>query len=547
VGISLRPANLVRYRDIAHLLLKYGGSDVVRRAGLEDAVDGAPPAEPGQAAKAASLADDLEALGPTFIKLGQLLSTRHDLLPAEYADALARLQDQVSPVPFDEIQAVVEGELGLRLSKAFASFDAKPLAAASLGQVHHAVMRDGREVAVKVQRPGIRERVERDLEALEDIAEFLDRHTEAGRWYGFTDTLDQFRKTLYREMDYRKEADNLVVVAGNLEEFDRIVIPRPVMGYTTSKVLTMEFVRGVKITRLGPLGRVELDGRLLAEQLFAAYLKQILADGVFHADPHPGNVFLTEDRKIALLDLGMVGSLAPGLQEQLLRLVLAISEGRSDDAVAVLTRIGEARDDFDERKLSRAVSEFVAEYRNRSMQAQLGKRLMHVARIAGESGLRLPPELALLARALINLDQAGRVLDPSFDPNQSIRENAAEILQRRLVKSATPGSVFANMLEAKDFVLKMPGQLNRILENVAGNQVELKVHAFDEERLISSIRKVANRITVGLVLSALIVGAALLMRVPTSFVILGYPGIAMTFFIVAAVGGLALVASILRD
>lgn len=547
MGISLRPANLRRYRDIAHLLLKYGGGDVVRRAGLEDAVDGTPPADPDQAAKGASLADDLEALGPTFIKLGQLLSTRHDLLPAEYVEALARLQDQVESVPFQEVQAVVEAELGLRLSKAFSSFDARPLAAASLGQVHHAVMRDGREVAVKVQRPGIRERVDQDLEALEDIAEFLDRHTEAGRWYGFKDTLDQFRKTLYRELDYRVEADNLVTVAENLGEFDRIVIPRPVTGYTTSKVLTMEFVRGVKITRLGPLARVELDGRILAEQLFAAYLKQILADGVFHADPHPGNVFLTEDHKIALLDLGMVGTIAPGLQEQLLRLVLAISEGRSDDAVAVLGRIGEMRDDYDERRLNLAVSEFVAEYRNRTVHVQLGKRLMQVARIAGESGLRLPSELALLARALINLDQAGRVLDPSFDPNQSIRENAADILQRRLVKSATPGSMFNNMLEAKNFLLNMPGQLNRILENVAGNQVEIKVHAFDEERLMASIRKVANRITVGLVLSALIIGAALLMRVPTSFVILGYPGIAMTFFIVAAVGGLALVVSILRD
>jgi predicted unusual protein kinase regulating ubiquinone biosynthesis (AarF/ABC1/UbiB family) len=286
----------------------------------------------------------------------------------------------------------------------------------------------------------------------------------------------------------------------------------------------------------------------LADQLFAAYLKQILADGFFHADPHPGNVFLTEHHDLALLDLGMTGTLRPHLQEQLLRLLLAISEGRSDDAVAILANLGDAGAEFDGRRVSEAVADFVAEYRGRSLQQlQLGRRLMDIARVCGQAGLRLPPEMTLLARALFNLDQVGRILDPTFDPNEAIRMNAAEILQRRLVSSASPGSVVANVLEAKDFLLHVPGQLNRILENVAENDVEIKVRAFDEDRLMSGIHKVANRITVGLVLSALIVGAALLMRVPTHFTILGYPGIAMLFFVTAAVGGLALVVSILRD
>ncbi len=552
MGISLRPANLKRYRDIAALLLKYGGSDAVRGAGLEDAVDGPVPRDPEsesrERAKASSLAADLERLGPTFIKLGQLLSTRHDLLPDEYIEALSRLQDRVAPFPFEEVERIITDELHIRISKGFAELDREPLASASLGQVHRAVMRDGREVAVKVQRPGVRDRIEHDLAALEDIAVFLDDHTGAGRVYSFRETLEEFRKTLYRELDYRQEAENLLALGRNLEGFDRIVVPAPVLGYTTGRVLTMELVRGTKITKLSPLARLDVDGRVLAEQLFAAYLKQILADGFFHADPHPGNVFLTADHRVALLDLGMTGTLTPALQEQLLRLLLAIAEGRSDDAVPILVRIGTVREDYDERRVSRAIAELAGEYRGHTLhQIQLGRRLMEVARISGQAGLRMPPELTLLARALINLDHVGRILDPTFDPNEAIRENAADILQQRLVNSATPGSIFSNVLEAKDFAVRVPGQVNRILESLASNQMRIRVDAFDEDRLMASIRKVANRITVGLVLSALIIGAALLMRIPTPFTILGYPGIAMMFFTVAAVGGLALVISILRD
>lgn len=548
MGISLRPERLKRYRDIAALLLKYGGDDVVRRAGLEEAVQTPAPAEGEQADKANSLARDLERLGPTFIKLGQVLAVRHDLLPPEYTEALSRLQDRVAPFPFEQAEHMIQTEIGVRISKIFTEIDPEPVASASLGQVHRATLRDGRVVAVKVQRPGIRQRIDTDLDALDDIAQFLDSHTEIGRAYSFAAILEEFRKTLYRELDYRKEAENMTLIGRNLEEFERIVIPQPIADFTTARVLTMDFIRGRKITKVSPLTRLELDGRELAEQLFAAYLKQILADGYFHADPHPGNVFLTDDRRIALLDLGMTGSLGPTLQEQLLRLVLAISEGRSDDAVEVLVKIGTPLANFDKQAVADAVSEFVAATNGRSLeQMQLGRRMMEVSGMAARSGLRLPAEMVLIARALINLDQVGRILDPEFDPNEAIRDNAAEILQQRLVKSATPGRIFANVLEAKDLAANLPSQLNRILEHLANNDMSFDVHAFNEDRLMSGLHKIANRITVGLVLSALIIGAALLMRVPTHFTLLGYPGIAMVFFSVAAIGGLALVVSILRD
>ena len=294
MGISLKPEHLKRYKDIAWLFMKYGRSDLVKQAGLEAALtreDEDGPAAELVTPKAEELAADFEKMGPTFIKLAQLLSTRADLLPFPYLEALARLQDDVEPFSFAEVEEIVTSELGVRISKAFLDFDAAPIAAASLGQVHRASLRDGREVVVKVQRPGIREQIVKDLEVLSDIAGFLDGHTEIGKRYEFQRLLAEFQKSLMRELDYRQEARHLEIFDNNLKDFDSIVVPLPIEDYTTSRVLTMEYIRGKKITSLNPLVWVDVDGIRLAEDLFRAYLKQILLDGFFHADPHPGNVF----------------------------------------------------------------------------------------------------------------------------------------------------------------------------------------------------------------------------------------------------------------
>lgn len=348
MGLSLKPQHLKRYKDIALLLMKYGRSDVVTAAGLDPMLSDDPVVAETTDQTAADLAGDLERMGPTFIKLGQLLSTRSDLLPDEYIRALSRLQDRVEPFPFSEVEPLVTAELGVRLSKAFSEFEATPLAAASLGQVHRAALRDGRQVAVKVQRPGIRSRVAEELETLEDIAEFLDQHTAVGGRYQFTQMLEEFRRSLLRELDYRQEAQNLTLLRHNLADFRRIIVPAPVDDYTTSRVLTMEYVPGTKITALSRVARLELDGAGLADDLFRAYLTQVLVDGFFHADPHPGNVLLTDDGRLALLDLGMVARMAPRVQEQLLQLLLAVSEGRSDEAMASVLKLAEKRPPFDE-------------------------------------------------------------------------------------------------------------------------------------------------------------------------------------------------------
>jgi ubiquinone biosynthesis protein len=548
MSISLRPEHLKRYKDLASLFVKYGRSDLVGNA--EELGIGTAPAP--QTAKEKELpeqlAADLEKLGPTYIKLGQLLSTRADLMPPAFLEALTRLQDNVGPFPFEQAEAIITAELGVKISKAFATFDEKPIAAASLGQVHRATMRDGREVAVKVQRPDIRETIVKDLTALEEIAEFAETHTEVGKQYQLKQMIEEFHKSILRELDYKQEARNLATLAQNLEEFDLIVVPRAIDDYTTSRVLTTNYVRGLKITSLSPVAKTELDGDALAEQLFRAYLKQILVDGFVHADPHPGNVFLTEDDRIALFDLGMVAHVSTGMQEKLLQLLLAVSEGKSDEAATVAIEIGEKTQKFDEVAFRRRVADLVAQTKDASVeQIEVGKVVLMLARMSGESGIRVPSELAMLGKTLLNLDQVGRSLDPGFDPNASIRRNAADLTRRRLRQSLSPANILSGLMEVKEFAERLPGRINKILDTVASNGLEVKVDAIDEKALIEGIQKVANRITVGLILAALIVSAAMLMRVETTFRILGYPGLAILFFLAAAGGGVALMFTILMS
>jgi predicted unusual protein kinase regulating ubiquinone biosynthesis (AarF/ABC1/UbiB family) len=541
--MSFKIEYLKAYKDIIRLFIKYGRSDLIKDYALAKGEEIGPQSAP---AKAKELAADLERMGPTYVKLGQLLSTRPDLLPAPYIEALSRLQDNLEPFSFAEVEKIVSEELGVRISKAFASFDSTPIASASLGQVHRATLRDGKAVAVKVQRPGIGERIEKDLSALSEIAGFLDNHTEAGRRFHFSEILEEFRKSLAQELDYRQEARNLITLGENLKLLDRIIVPAPVVDFTTSRVLTMNYIEGKKITSLSPLALIDLNGAALAEQLFRAYLRQILVDGFFHADPHPGNVFVTDDGRIALIDLGMVARITPRMQGKILQLLLVISEGQSDDAAAQTLKIGEPSEDFNEAEFRRWVGSIVGEHQSSNLkQVQMGKIVLEITRTSSACGIRVPPELAMLGKTLLNLDLVARILNPEFEPNAAIRRNAAEIMRERMTRSLSPGTVFSSLLEAKDFLEKLPRRVNKILDLVANNEMQVKVDTIDEKLLMEGLQKIANRITLGLVLAALIVGAAMLMNVETSFRLLGYPGFAILFFVAAASGGVVLVFNIL--
>lgn len=544
--LSLKPHHLKRYKDIALLFWKYGHSDLAKEF-ANDAGDGpgASAPKPGSPAPE-DLADDLEKMGPTFIKFGQLLSSRSDLLPEPYLKALARLQDKVKPFPYEQVEEIVASELGIRISKAFSFFEEKQMAAASLGQVHRAALRDGRPVVVKVQRPDIRRQIAEDFEVLEQIADFFDQHTELGRRYRFGKILAEFKSSILQELDYQREASNLTTLAANLKEFPHLLVPLPVPDYSSRNVLTMDYVSGTKITALSPIAQLDINGDVLAEELFKAYLKQVLVDGFFHADPHPGNIFLTDDGRVALLDLGMTGRVSSHMQENLLRLLLAISEGNGDETVKIILRISETTEDFDEAEFTRKATAFVSEQRDQNLDHQdVGLALMEVSRTAARTGLFVPTELTLLEKTLLQLEEVGKILCPAFNPSASVRRHVAEIMATRMRKAASPGHLFGSFLEMKDFVGGLPGRVNKILDVVGNSELEVKVKTPDARQLLNGFEKIANRVTTGILLAALIVGAALMMRINSTFQIFGYPGIAMICFLVAIGGSAWLILGIL--
>ena len=542
--ISLRPTQIRRYADLARLLVKYGRSDVSDhvRAGIVGDPTVA-PVDPDMAADAEDLCVDLEERGPTFVKLGQLLSTRADLLPAPYLAALSTLQDRCEPVPYDDVVAVVEAEFGTPLATVFAEFDPQPLASASLGQVHRARLADGRQVAVKVQRPDIAERISDDLDAIAEIAALADRHTETGKAFGFAPMVEAFRTSMLGELDYTREAANLELLARNLADFDRIVVPQPIREQCTKRVLTMDLVAG---RRLSESPRIEADGAALAEALIGAYLKQIVEDGFFHADPHPGNVWITDDGRLALLDLGMVARLAPKTRDLLLRLLVAISDNDGASAATAAIGLGDPRDDrpFDEEAFVSRVSALVAEQQGVTLDTLApGAMVSEIARISGETGLRPIPELTMLGKALLNLDEVARTLDPSFQPADAIRNDAAGVLQRRMVP--TPARLLTAALEAKEFAEHLPGRVNRVMDALAEGQMTLNVSGIDEHEILRGLHRIANRITTGLILAALIIGAAMMMSLNTPTRLFGYPALAIVCFVLAGGGGFALLVHIL--
>jgi len=527
---------LSRYGEFARFVAKYGRADIAARD------DGSGDS----AIKGDELARDLERLGPTFVKLGQLLSTRADLLQPAYAEALTRLQDDIEPFPFADVVRIVEEELRVRLSKAFQDFEEAPLAAASLGQVHRAVLRDGRPVAVKVQRPGVREQVLLDLDTLGDAALLLERVSTVTRSVDVRSLIEQFRRTMLAELDYEQEARNMAVLARHLREVRDVIVPLPVDDYTTGRVLTMDYIRGTKITAVSPVEWTEVDGRTLADSLFRAYLRQILIDGFFHADPHPGNVLLTDDRRIALVDVGMTGRLSNALQEKLFRLLLAIADGDDTEAAAAVVTLGEPLPDFDERSMRQSVTALVGQQGHAAARSlNPGRVMLELARFGHQFGLRMPPELPLLGKTLLNLHDVGCVLDRDFDVNASLRRHATALMRRRMAQSARPTRWLPAMIGLRDLALRLPERANRILDSLAANDLRLKVEVIDHGVIIDGLQKVANRIALGAVLAALIIGAAMLMQVRTAFTILGYPGFAMLLFLAAVAGGVWLAWTIL--
>lgn len=538
MAIAVGTEHLRRYRDIAWLLWKYGRGDWVASSGLDREIENDYKGDTATGPE--SLAEDLEKLGPTYIKFGQMLASRADLLPAPYLAALARLHDDVEPVPFEEIEQVILEDLKARPSRVFREIDPRPLATASLAQVHLATLRDGRDVIVKVQRPGVVDTIRHDFEAFGSLAK-IGTLTAAGRKYQIDELVLEFKRTIEQELDYRVEAENLERLRRNLAEFKLLFVPEPYPDFSSRRVLTMQRVAGTSISAVSPVVLTEIDTEAIAEELFSAYLKQVLIDGFFHADPHPGNILLTHDHRLGIIDLGMVGRVDEVLQQHLLQLLIAVSKCDGREAGDVALRIGTADDDFDRVKFHEGVSELVLQNQDASVQKiEAGRIVLQIQQFAADAGVRLPRTLVLVGKMLLNLDTITRLLAPDFKPNEAIRRHTLDLVQRQMQERLSPGRLLQTALETSDLMAQLPRRLNEVLTQIGKSGFKLDVDAFDEHTFITGFQKVANRITAGLVLAALIVGAALLMRVETKFTLFGYPGLAIVLFMAAAIGGAVL-------
>ena len=547
--MSTIPEKFSNYTKFISFILKYWNSDVFKAASenalnnenFDDSeLDYKNPEE---------LAEDLKNMGPTYIKLGQLLSTRPDLIPEPYMKALEALQDDVEEIPYSEVQKIVEEEIGQRISKAFESFEVQPLASASIGQVHLAILRSGKKVAVKIQRPGVRKNFTEDLDTLKELTDVAVKHSKTAKKYAVDEILDELRFILLNELDYVKEAENLVALGENTKKYPKIVIPQPVEGYSTSKILTMDYIDGQKITSISPISRIETNYKPLVDELVAAYLKQIIFDGFAHADPHPGNVHLTTDNKIALMDLGMVAKFGPDLREHILKLLIAISKYNGEETANVLLKMSEYDKNADLVGFRKEINRLVLDSQNKTAKdLQTGRLLIQMNKVAAEKSIKLPVELNILGKILMNMDQIVAVLTPDYDLQRAIERNVEKLMEKKMLQELKPDNFFAQALEAKKLTEKLPERLNTITEKLANNEFEIKIDAIDEQRLTDGFQKVANRISIGLIIAALIIGAALLMRIPSTFTLLGYPGLAMILFSIAAVIGLWLVLKmILKD
>jgi len=585
----LSPKHLPRLIATVKLFTSYGLRDFANRQGLLGlegaALDDETPVDGDAAVKAKAFRERLVELGPAYIKLGQVLSTRPDLLPKPYIDELEHLQDDVPPMPFETVEATIEAELHARISKLFASFEEKPLGSASLGQVHAAELRDGRSVVVKVQRPNLREQLSDDIEFFHEMASFLTEHTSAGSRIDLVGVVQQVERALVDELDYRTEARNAASFRKVLAKFPHILIPRVIDAYTTHRVLTTERIKGVKIDEIPPITRIEYEFADLADEFAHAYLEQITNSGHFHADPHPGNVFIVlpgpdnprtpaealardrrsevrpgatalvesenearaaavasdaapDDPKLALIDFGMTAHLTASMRDKVVRLLLAMAENNGDAAAETLIEMGQAPDEFDRRAYTRDVAELIAKHTNQTVEdTPAGVVLYEMITIAFREGLKLPAELTLLAKALFNLDAVTRSLDPNFNPSQSIREYTAEIANKRAQRDMSPRRLFQMASETSDLVRALPHRLDVITQKLVADDFAFRVEAPQLGSLLLGLEKVANRIFTGLVLGGLLVASGYMIQVQRRLATAG--------FIIAGAIGLWMIATIL--
>jgi predicted unusual protein kinase regulating ubiquinone biosynthesis (AarF/ABC1/UbiB family) len=545
------PVNANRIAAIARFFLKYRKAGILTGVALDDPLFADIDTSTVSAGLPEDFARDLEALGPTFVKIGQALSTRPDFVPAPYIAALERMQDAVTTVDAGTMRDIIESELGVRIDKLFASFDDTPIGSASLSQVHAATLRDGRPVAVKVQRPEVAANLREDLDLLARLADTVGIVSDKPRRYGFSDWVGEFRKALSGELDFRREAENLETFARHMDAYPRIHVPQPVWDYSSARVLTMDRIAGEKVTRISELRRIDPGAPLseLAADLIRVYMDQVFVHGLIHADPHPGNVLLTADGQLALLDLGMVAHVPPRMRDQLLKLLLAIIDGRGEQAAETFVHLSTRLEDFDEAAFTRETAQLIAQYASAPNSGHSeGRLLLEMTRVGAGSGLRSPAELPLLGKTLLNLEAVSSALGPELAVRQVINHHLQRLLQNQMREMFARNRIASDLLEVQELLRESPRRLSQLLRTLSDNRFRVRITGLEEARLIVSMQKIANRVTAGVITAGLIVGAAMIMRIPTRTLIFGYPALALVLFLIAFVlGGVLVASSFLSD
>ena len=531
---------LNRRTHILRLLLRYRNSGVFSGMRLDNVsrhdlpADGAPE----------QFVRELELLGPTFVKLGQMLSTRPDIVPPEFATALERMQEQVAPIPVERIRTAFEQELGVSVNRVFLDFDERPLGCASLAQVHRATLRDGTQVAVKVQKPEIAAQVRSDLGVLRGFAQAADRLTGLGRRVHFADWLAEFAKTLMAELDYQTEAENLVRFGQHLQPYPELWIPQPIWDLSGRRVLTLQLVQGTRVDAVSGLRRTEQSMAPLAGALIRGYLDQIFVHGEIHADPHPGNLRVTPDGRLAIFDLGMVAHVPPRLRERLLRLLFAAVDGRGEEVADETIALGTRLEDYDEERYLREVGQMIARYAAHANTTE-GQVVLELVRIATATGLRTPPELSLLGKTLLNLEAVCRLLSPELEVRPVVERHLQHVMRARLRKSLSAANLASEAMELQSLLREGPRRFSDILSLVAENRLQMRVTGLEESRLMENLQKIANRVAAGIVTAALILASTQMMHIDTGLRLWGYPALALVLFLLAVTLGLGIVVSAL--
>lgn len=501
--------NFSRYQEIADTLARHGLGFLVGATGVGRWIPTRYHAGPRGADSKYTVPQRLrlalEELGPTFVKLGQLLSTRPDLLPPAYITEFSKLLDAAPPVPIGEIRETIRRELGAEPEELFAAFDSAPLASASIGQAHAATLKNGTSVVVKVRRPDAVRQVEDDLEILNNLADRAARAWEPARTYDVRGIVQDFSRTLRAELDYLREAENAERFAEQFADEPKVLVPRVFRDTTTSRVLTLERMTGIKINDLAALDAAGIDRAVLAKTGADIMLGMIFEHRFFHADPHPGNLFVQPDGSIALIDFGMVGQLSEELRDRFADFLIAFALQNPDALADALIRVSARRGTVDRQEFHRALMSFVSLYADRSLsEVGFARMATELLRILRQQRLQLPREVSLIFKVLMMIEGIGVQLDPDFDLTAVLHPYARRLVRDRLSPSALAKRVARASTDAGALLLELPTRLRSVIDTMDYNGLEVHLRAAELDPLVARVERIGSRLVAGIVTAALI-------------------------------------------